>query len=171
MKLNFKNKKPYVHSSAFVASNAVITGDISIAENASLLFGVCARGDINYIKIGSKTNIQDNSTLHVTLSHPCIIGNNCVIGHNAVVHGCKIKDNVMIGMGAIVLNGAQIGENSIVAAGALVKENSIVPPNSLVVGVPGKIIRNVSEEEKQMIKDIVNRYIEVSQEYKKIENT
>ena len=137
----FKGIRPQIDEEAFVAPQVFVAGDVRVARFASLWPGVVARGDVNYISVGECSNVQDLACLHVADDHPCIIGDYVTIGHGAVVHGCEIEDHVLIGMNATVLTGAKIGRGSIIAAGALVRENVVIPPNSLVVGVPGKVVR------------------------------
>lgn len=137
----FQGKKPQIHEEAFVAPQVFLAGDVRVGRFSSLWPGVVARGDVNYIEIGECSNVQDLVCLHVADENPCIIGDYVTIGHGAVVHGCEIADHVLIGMNATVLTGAKIGRGSIIAAGALVRENEVIPENSLVVGVPGKVVR------------------------------
>lgn len=138
---SFKGISPQIHDEAFVAPQVFVSGDVRVGKWSSLWPGVVARGDVDYISIGECTNVQDLACLHVADDAPCIIGDYVTIGHSAVVHGCTIEDHVLIGMNATVLTGAKIGRGSVIAAGALVKENMVVPENSLVVGVPGKVVR------------------------------
>ena len=137
----FHGITPQIHAEAFVAPQVFLSGDVRVGQYASLWPGVVARGDVNYISVGVCSNIQDLTCLHVADDAPCIIGDYVTVGHSACIHGCEIEDHVLIGMGAIVLTGAKIGRGSIVAAGAVVKENAVIPPNSLVAGVPAKIVR------------------------------
>ncbi len=137
----FQGMRPQIHAEAFVAPQVFLAGDVRVGRFSSIWPGVSARGDVNYISIGECSNIQDLVCLHVADENPCIIGDYVTVGHGAVLHGCEIEDHVLIGMSATVLTGAKIGRGSIIAAGALVKENDVIPPNSLVVGVPGKIVR------------------------------
>lgn len=137
----FKGKVPQIDENAFVAPGVHLYGDVRVAEEASLWPCVVARGDVNYISIGKCSNVQDLVCLHVADNNPCIIGDYVTIGHCACVHGCVIEDHCLIGMHATILTGAKIGRGSIVAAGALVLENQVIPPNSLVVGVPAKVVR------------------------------
>lgn len=155
---NLKDKKTNIHETTFIAESADVLGDVTIGEGSSLWYGAVARGDMNYIKIGKHTNVQDNATLHVDTFNPLIIGDYVTIGHNAVVHGCTVENNCLIGMGAIVLNGATIGENSIIGAGTVVTEGANIPPNSLVIGIPGKVIRTLKEEEIKTTKENAIRY-------------
>lgn len=143
----FKGIRPQIHEEAFVAPQVFVAGDVRVAKYASLWPGVVARGDVNYISVGECSNVQDLACLHVADDHPCLIGDYVTIGHGAVVHGCEIEDHVLIGMNATVLTGAKIGRGSIVAAGALVRENDVIPPDSLVVGVPGKVVRTQNRME------------------------
>lgn len=138
---SFKGISPQIDDNAFVAPGVHLYGDVRVAEEASLWPGVVARGDVNYIFIGKCSNVQDLVCLHVADHNPCIIGDYVTIGHCACVHGCEIEDHVLIGMHATVLTGAKIGRGSIIAAGALVLQDQVIPPNSLVVGVPGKVVR------------------------------
>lgn len=145
--------KPVIDEDSFIAETAVLIGNVEVNKGASIWYNAVLRGDSNLIKIEENANVQDNATIHVDSNYKCVVGRNSTIGHNALVHGCIIEDNCLIGMGAIVLNGAVIGKNSIIGAGAVVTEGAIIPPNSLVVGVPGKIKKELSEED---IKSITN---------------
>lgn len=138
---SFHGITPQIHEEAFVAPQVFLSGDVRVGQYASLWPGVVARGDVNYISVGDCTNIQDLTCLHVADDNPCIIGDYVTVGHSACVHGCEIEDHILIGMGAVILTGAKIGRGSIIAAGAVVKENAVIPPNSLVAGVPAKIVR------------------------------
>jgi len=138
---SFKGITPQIHEEAFVAPQVFLSGDVRVGRYSSLWPCVVARGDVNYISVGECSNVQDLTCLHVADDYPCIIGDYVTIGHGAVIHGCDIEDHVLIGMNATVLTGAKVGRGSIIAAGALVRENDVIPPNSLVVGVPGKVVR------------------------------
>lgn len=153
MKIIDKTNKEY-----FVADNATVIGDVTIGKDSSIWFGVVARGDMNFIKIGDKTNIQDNSVLHMDRDAPLSIGNYVTVGHGAMVHGCEIGNNCLIGIGAIILSRSVIGENCIIGAGALVTEDAVIPPNSLVLGSPGKVRRQLTDDEIANIKDTAERY-------------
>lgn len=155
------NKKPQVHENAFIADSADVLGDVTIGEGSSIWYSTVVRGDIENIKIGRYTNIQDNATVHTETNIPTELGDYTVVGHNAIIHGCTVGNNCLIGMGAIVLNSAVIGDNSIIAAGSLITEGKIIPPNSLVMGTPGKIIRQVTEGEIEDIKKNALRYYEL----------
>ncbi len=153
-----KGKKPNIHEDAFVAETAVVIGDVSIGEGSSIWYNSVLRGDIETIKIGKYTNIQDNATVHNEVDIPAILGDYVVVGHNCVIHGCTIGDNCLIGMGAIVLNGAVIGDNCIIGAGALITQGKVIPPNSLVLGSPGKVIRQVTADDLEDIRNNAIRY-------------
>jgi carbonic anhydrase/acetyltransferase-like protein (isoleucine patch superfamily) len=129
----------------YVAESAVVVGKVKIKAGASIWFGVVARGDNEWIEIGERSNVQDNSVLHTDPGYPCTIGKNCTIGHNAIIHGCTIGDNTLIGMGAILMNGAQVGSNCIIGAGALVGERKVVADGTLVVGSPARELRKTDE--------------------------
>ncbi|MBI5969905.1 MAG: gamma carbonic anhydrase family protein [Deltaproteobacteria bacterium] len=166
MLIPYKGIMPKVHPSVFITESARVIGDVEIGEFSSVWFNSVVRGDVHYIRIGERTNVQDNCTLHVTKDvYPLIIGSDITIGHNVTLHGCVVKDRCLIGMGAIALDDAEIGEDCIVGAGALVKEGMKVPPGSLVVGVPAKVVRRVTEEEKERIKQSALNYIEYAKDY------
>ena len=139
--ISFQGIEPQIDEEAFVAPQVFLSGDVRVARYASFWPGAVARGDVSYISVGECSNVQDLVCLHVADDAPCIIGDYVTIGHGAVIHGCEIADHVLIGMSATVLTGAKIGRGSIIAAGALVRENEVIPENSLVVGVPGKVVR------------------------------
>ncbi len=139
----FEGIQPKLDSKTYRADGAKVIGDVTMKEFSSLWYNTVVRGDVNRIEIGRYTNIQDNSVVHVADDHATIVGDFVTVGHNAILHGCTIEDHCLIGMGAIVLNGAVVGRGSIIAAGALVKENQIIPPNSMVVGMPGKVVKTV----------------------------
>lgn len=143
---DFEGISPTIDSKTFVADGTQVIGAVTMKEYSSLWFNTVARGDVNRIEIGRYSNVQDNSVVHVADDYPTIIGDFVTIGHNAVIHGCTIEDHCLIGMGAIVLNGAVVGKGSIVAAGAVVREKQVIPPHSLVVGVPGKVVKSVPED-------------------------
>lgn len=151
----------------FIADTARVIGNITLGDEVSIWFGAVLRGDGDKISIGNRSNIQDNATIHVDPGFPVEIGEECIIGHGAVVHGAKISDNVLVGIHATVLNGAQIGSYSIIAAGALVTEGMIIPSNSLVVGVPGKVIRTIGAEQMEKIKKNSESYVKLSKIYLK----
>ncbi|HEV2305502.1 MAG TPA: gamma carbonic anhydrase family protein [Candidatus Acidoferrales bacterium] len=157
----YRGKVPQVAASAYVDAAATVIGDVQIGEESSVWPGVVIRGDVHYVRIGARTNIQDGSVLHVMRDeHPLVLGDNVTIGHGVILHGCTIESRCLIGMGAIILNGARIGTGSIVAAGTLVTEGMIVPPGSLVMGHPGKVKRALTDEDQKSINDYAQRYVE-----------
>ncbi|MFA6076044.1 MAG: gamma carbonic anhydrase family protein [Negativicutes bacterium] len=162
----YKDKKPVIAKSCFVAAGARIVGDVVLQENVSVWFNTVIRGDSGQVVVGANTNIQDNCTLHTDKGVPCMLGENVTVGHNAVVHACKVGDNCLIGMNATILSGAIIGENSIVAAGAVLGERKEVPSGTLYAGVPAKFIRNLSDEEQLMLKQAAYNYLNYAKEYK-----
>ncbi|WP_441248444.1 gamma carbonic anhydrase family protein [Kitasatospora sp. McL0602] len=143
---------PEVHPGAFVAPNAVVVGAVTLAEGASVWYGAVLRADAETIAVGAASNVQDNCTLHADPGFPLVVGQRVTVGHNAVLHGCVIEDDVLVGMGAVVLNGARVGTGSLVAAGAVVPQGAQIPPGSLVAGVPGKVRRELTEDERAGIK-------------------
>lgn len=154
-----------IAADAFIAPNATVLGDVHVGPQASLWFGTVVRGDTEEIRIGARSNIQDNSVVHADPGLPCIIGEDVTVGHRAIVHGAVIKDRVLIGMGAIVMNGAVIGEDSIIGAGALIREGFVVPPGSLVLGMPGKVARALEQHQKDMLLLSAGHYVESGQAY------
>ena len=143
----------------WIAPSAVLVGDIVVGAEAGIWFGVVARGDIERISIGARSNVQENTVLHTDKGYPLSIGENCTIGHAAIVHGCSIGDNTLIGMGATVLNGARIGKNCLIGANALITENKVIPDNSMVVGAPGKVIREIDAEGVKSLAASADRYV------------
>ena len=143
MLLNYKGSFPSPGERCFVAETAAVIGDVTLGADCSVWFGASVRGDSAPITVGAGSNIQDNATVHCSDGAPAVIGKNVSIGHNAVVHSAAVEDDVLIGMGAVVLNGAVIGAGSIVGAGAVVTKGTVIPPNSLVMGVPGRVVRPV----------------------------
>jgi carbonic anhydrase/acetyltransferase-like protein (isoleucine patch superfamily) len=153
--LTVQGKDPQFGENCFIAPNATIAGDVTMGSDCSIWFNAVLRGDVHYIKMGNKVNVQDGAVIHCTyLKHPTTIGNNVSIGHNALVHGCTIHDNVLIGMGSIVMDGCVVHSNSIIAAGAVVLEGTIVEEGSIYAGVPAKKVKMVSEA---MITGEINR--------------
>jgi carbonic anhydrase/acetyltransferase-like protein (isoleucine patch superfamily) len=141
-----KGKSPIIPEDCYVAENATIVGDVSFGASCSVWFNAVIRGDVNYIKIGNKVNIQDGAVIHCTYQkYPTIIGNNVSIGHNAIVHGCVVHDNVLIGMGAIVMDNCTIESNSIIAAGAVITQNTLVTSGSIWAGVPAKKVKDINQ--------------------------
>ncbi|HBR17931.1 MAG: gamma carbonic anhydrase family protein [Deltaproteobacteria bacterium RIFCSPLOWO2_12_FULL_43_16] len=164
----YKNINPKIHATAYIEDSAQVIGDVEIGEYSSIWCNAVLRGDVHHIKLGARTNIQDNCVLHGTKGvWPVMLGNDITVGHNVTLHGCVIKDRCLIGMGSIILDGVTIGEDSIIGAGALVTEKSIIPPKSLVMGLPGKVVRQLKDEEVARILKSAKNYIEYSKEYKR----
>jgi carbonic anhydrase/acetyltransferase-like protein (isoleucine patch superfamily) len=162
----FQGMKPTIPKSCFIEETSVVIGDVVMGEDCSVWFHAVVRGDVHYIRMGNRTNVQDLCMLHVTHdTHPLIIGSDVTIGHNVILHGCTIKDRVLIGMGAIVMDGAVIGEESVVGAGALVTEGTIVPPKSLILGSPAKVKRPVTEHELAWITESAENYVNYARQY------
>lgn len=164
-----EGKRPELGSDCFLADNATITGDVKMGDQCSIWFNAVIRGDVHYIRMGNKVNVQDNATIHCTYQKsPTDIGNNVSIGHNAIVHGCTVKDNVLIGMGAIVMDDVIVESNSIIAAGAVVLQGTHVKAGSVYAGVPAKKVKEISKELSEgEIKRIADNYIKYSSWYKK----
>ena len=165
----FRGKFPIIPDSCYISESVDLIGDVTLGENVSLWFGTIVRGDMHFITIGNRSNIQDNSVIHVTTDvSPTRIGDEVTVGHNAIIHGATIQDRCLIGMGAIIMDDVVIGEGSIVGAGAVVPPNMIIPPRSLVLGLPAKIVRQTTGEELEMIIERAQHYIDFSQEYKNL---
>ena len=162
----YHRKMPKLHPSVILADGAKVIGDVEIGEHSGIWFNAVIRGDVNYIRIGARTNVQDNSVLHVTTdTAPMNIGSDVTIGHSALLHGCTIEDCCLIGMGAIVLDQAHIHKFAMVAAGALVLEGCEVPEGMLVAGIPAKVKRALTEAEKLMIRQSAEHYVRYVQAY------
>ena len=152
--------------SIVICPGAQVIGDVELGEDVSIWHGAVLRGDTDSIKIGNRSNVQDNCVVHCTKNYPVEIGDNVSVGHGAVVHGCKLDDNVLIGMNATVLNGAHISKNSIVGAGAVVSEGKEFPENSLILGVPAKAVKQLSQDQIEMIQNNADNYVKLSKQYK-----
>jgi carbonic anhydrase/acetyltransferase-like protein (isoleucine patch superfamily) len=150
---------------AYAAENATVTGDVSLGEDVGIWFGCVVRGDDAPLSVGRRTNIQDLSMIHADTGVPNRIGEEVTIGHGCVLHGAEVEDRCLVGMGAVLLGGSKIGAESIIAAGAVVKEGAMIPPRSLVVGVPARVVREVTEEEVTMIRDSAQGYVEKVGQY------
>lgn len=150
---------------ALVADNATVVGDVRLGRDVGIWFGVTVRGDDSWIEIGDDTNVQDNSVVHVDVGCPLRIGKGVTIGHAVIVHGVEIGDYTLVGMGSIVLGGARIGEYSLIGAGALVKENAVIPPRSVVLGMPGRIVRQVTDEEMAAMRWRARHYVQRAHSY------
>ena len=156
----FQGKTPVIHPSCFLAAGSRIIGDVVLEENVSVWFNVVIRGDVERVRIKRNSNIQDNAVIHVThFKNPTEIGENVTIGHSAVIHGCTICDGALVGMNAVVLNRAVVGEGSLVAAGAVVTPHTKITPGMLAVGVPAKVIRKLTDEERQMVEEGAPNYM------------
>ena len=160
-------RSPEVHPDAFVAPTAVVLGAVALAAGSSVWYHAVLRGDCESITIGANSNIQDNCTVHADPGYPVVLGSGISVGHNAVLHGCTVEDDVLVGMGATVLNGARIGTGSLVAAGAVVPQGMQVPPNSLVAGVPAKVRRELTEEDRAGIRLNGEGYVLLAGEHRK----
>ena len=163
----YRGVLPRIHPTAFIDDSAQIIGDVEVGEESSVWMSVVVRGDVNWIRIGRRSNIQDGTIVHVmNKTHPTTIGDNVTVGHGAVVHGCTVENQCLIGMGAILLNGAHVGAESIVAAGSLLVEGMQVPPRSLVMGSPGKVRRTLTDSEVVDIQMYADRYVSYRLDYK-----
>ncbi len=168
MILPYKGRSPRIHPTVFMVESAQIIGDVEIGELSSVWFNAVVRGDVNYIRIGKRTNIQDGCIIHVTRgTHPLHLGDDVTLGHSVTLHGCTIKNRCLIGMGAVVLDGAVVGEDAIVGAGALVLEGTVVPPRTLYVGAPARKARELTEREIKGILESAEHYIEYSDTYRR----
>lgn len=164
--LPYKGVLPQLRRDVFIAPGAWIIGDVVIGEGSSVWFNTVIRGDMHFVRIGLHTNIQDNSTLHVTGDRfPLVIGDRVTVGHRAIVHGCVVEDDCMIGMGSIVMDGAKIGSGSLVGAGAVVTPGTVVPPGSLVLGMPATPMRAVNERERDLIVNSGAHYVDLARDY------
>ncbi|RSL34030.1 gamma carbonic anhydrase family protein [Salibacterium salarium] len=166
MNYTLKGKTPRIHESSYIAPGSQLIGNIELKKDSSVWFNAILRGDNEEIAVSECSNVQDGAVVHVDPGFPVYIGKNVTVGHNAIIHGCTIEDNALIGMGATVLNGATIGEGALVAAGALVSEGKVVKPGTLVAGVPAKEIRKLSENNLKRSKDGANHYVENARLYK-----
>ena len=157
---------PTVASSALVCAGAAVVGDVRIAEGASVWYNCVLRGDMNYIEIGAHSNIQDGTVVHLGDNDPTIVAEHVVVGHRAVLHGCRVEKHSLIGMQATVLDGAVIGQGSIVGAGAIVSAGAVIPPNSLVLGVPGKVVKTLAPEKEDAHRKLAEKYSRLAHNYR-----
>ena len=156
----YRGELPRIHPTAFIDDSAQVIGEVEIGEESSVWMCVSVRGDVNWIRIGRRTNIQDGSVVHGMLNtHPTVLGDNVTVGHGSMVHGCTVEDRCLIGMGVILLNGSHVGTESIVAAGTLLTEGMKIPPRSLVMGSPGKVKRTLTDDEVASIQGYADRYV------------
>lgn len=161
----FAGISPTIHESAFVAASADIIGRVTLHEKTSIWYNATLRGDINEIVIGAHSNVQDNAVIHLADDYGCHVGEWVTVGHSAILHACTVKDEVLVGMGAIVLDGSVIGERSIIGAGALVTGGTIIPPGSLVLGSPAKVVRTLSSDEQAKVRTWAEKYVGGSRKY------
>ena len=167
MIISYRGIKPRLHPSVYVAEGAQIIGDVEIGKDSSVWFNSVIRGDVHYVRIGERTNVQDNCVLHVTHEmYPLVIGSDVTIGHGAIVHAATIRDSCLIGMGALILDNAKVGPYSLVAAGSLVLEHDEVPEGALVAGVPARVKRMLTEEERREIAQSAQNYVEYVRTYR-----
>ena len=163
----YRGATPRVADSSYIDPSAQVIGDVVIGDRSSVWLNVAIRGDVNYIRIGSETSVQDNSVLHVDHDvYPCLVGNRVTVGHSVVLHGCTVEDEALIGIGAIVLNGAKIGRGAVVAAGTLVPEGMEIPPAMLAMGAPARIKRAVTAEEQARFRKNCDNYVRITAVYK-----
>ncbi len=162
---SFEGILPTIHPSAFLAASADVIGRVTIGEECSIWHHTTLRGDINEIVIGNHSNIQDNAVIHLADNYGCYVGEYVTVGHSAILHACTVKDEVLVGMGAIILDGAVVGERSIIGAGALVTGGTVIPPGSLVIGSPAKVVRTLPPEDQAKVKYWAEKYVIVSRKF------
>lgn len=162
---HFLGRRPVIHRTAFVAPGAVVLGSVTLGEETSVWFHTSLRADINAITVGPRSNIQDGAVIHVADAYPTQIGELVTVGHQAIVHACTVESEVLVGMGCIILDGAEVGARSIIGAGALITGGTRIPPGSLVLGSPAKVVRSLSLEEQSAIKVWAERYVTLSRVY------
>ena len=164
----FKNIDPRIHETAFIAEDAIIIGDVEIGEDASIWFGSVIRGDVNFIRIGARTNIQDMTVIHVSSkTHSTVLEEEITVGHNVTLHGCYVERGCLIGIGAILLDGVRVGRNSLVAAGSLLTPGMQIPPGSMVMGSPAKVKRALTADELAYLDKSWRNYVELKSHYKR----
>ena len=167
MFIDFEGITTSINKNTYISESVDIIGKVNVEENVNIWFGTRLRGDMNNIIIGENTNIQENSVVHEDINSPCIIGKNVTIGHGTIIHGCSISDNVLVGMGSIILNNAKIGKNTIIGAGSLVTQGKEFPEGVLILGNPAKVIRQLTEAEIESIQRSADNYVSLSKKYKK----
>lgn len=155
----FLQRKPSLGKSVYIAKGAVVLGDVTLGDSSSVWYNAVLRGDINRIEVGRCSNIQDNAVLHLADDYPCILGNYVTVGHGAVVHACTVRDEVLVGMGAVVLDGAVVGEQSLIGARALVTQGMNIPSGSLVLGCPARVVRSLTPRERKSLKGWAEKYV------------
>ena len=156
----FLRRQPKLGKGVFIARTAVVLGDVTLGAHSSVWYGAVLRGDINRIVVGHHSNVQDNSVLHLADDFPCVLGNWVTVGHGAIIHACRVGDECLVGMGAVILDGAVIGRQSIIGAKALVTQGKKIPPGSLVLGAPAKVVRKLSKEERAGLKGWAQKYVD-----------
>lgn len=163
----FRGVSPRVHPSCFVEDSAQVVGDVELGEDSSVWFNAVLRGDVNPIRIGRRTNLQDLSLVHVTTQkHATHVGDDCTVGHHVILHGCLVGNRVLVGMGATLMDGVEVGDECIIGAGALLTPGTKVPPSSLVVGSPGKVKRPITEEERAFLRKSAEGYVHLAAEHR-----
>lgn len=163
---DFGSSRPRIHESALVVDGAIVIGDVEIGEDVSVWFGAVVRGDVNYIRIGARTNIQDMTVIHVSSNtHPTIVEEEVTVGHRVVLHGCHVESGCLIGIGAILMDGVRIGERSLVGAGTLLTPGTVIPPRSLVLGSPGRVNRELTDDELAYLDRSWRNYVELKKAY------
>lgn len=164
---SFQNLQPKIHASVFVAENATVVGDVEIGADSSIWFGSILRGDVNFIRIGARSNVQDGCIIHVSSNtHPTVVEDEVTLGHRVTLHGCRVETGCLIGIGAIILDGARVGHNSLVAAGSLLTPNTEIPPRSLVMGSPARVRRKLGETEIKDLEKFWRNYVSLSRNYR-----
>lgn len=162
----FRSIMPKVHETAFVTDDAIVIGDVEIGEDASVWFGSIVRGDVNFVRIGARTNIQDGTIIHVSSkTHSTVLEDEITVGHRVTLHGCHVESGCLIGIGAILLDGVRVGRQSLVAAGSLLTPGTIIPPNSLVMGSPAKVKRQLTADELAYLDKSWRNYVELKKHY------
>jgi len=163
----FRNKEPKLGDNVFIAETALVIGDVEIGEDSSVWFGSVVRGDVNYIRIGARTNIQDMTMIHVSSkTHPTILEDEITVGHRVTLHGCHVESRCLIGIGAILLDGVHVGNNSLVGAGSLLTPGTIIPPRSLVIGSPARVKRELTDDEVAYLDRSWRNYVELKEHYR-----
>lgn len=162
---SYQHDWPTLAADVYVAPGARIIGRVTVGTGSSIWFNAVVRGDMDEIVIGDQTNIQDNATVHVDSGVPVCIGSRVTVGHNAILHGCTVEDEVLVGMGAIILNGAVVGSSSIIAAGSVVAPGTVIPPRSLVMGIPGKVVRELTDDQLPAVDGMYRRYADLRRVY------
>jgi len=164
--INFEGHRPQVAANAFIAEGARLIGQVTVSDESSIWFNCVLRGDLQPVRIGHHTNIQDGTVCHVGYTEACVVGNYVTCGHTAILHGCTIGDEVLVGMGAVLMNGVEVGAQSIIGARALLTEGMKVPPGSLVYGSPAKVISQIGEKERRTLRGLAEEYCEYAKRYR-----